>query len=274
MLCAFGTGVSVRLLTCIPAWSRMIYELGHFFKNMLLPPVGLGWLLVVALWQFQRRPRFSRALIAFVVLAGFCLATPIVSSLLLRSVSIAGDATTYTRGQAVVILGAESNYLWDGQAAKVLDANPGSFTLQRLHFGARLARQSRLPILVSGGIVTPGAPTLAEVMRSALQEDFAVSARWIEDRSRNTAENAEFSARILLAENIRTVILVTSGFHLRRAVALFEKAGFTVLPAPVPPIGPPGSIVWKDFLPDTQSLLSSYYAFHELGGLVYGAMRR
>lgn len=247
----------------------MLWEIRALVKEVLLPPVGLGWFLVVAWWQFYKRPRLSRSLIALAILGGCCLAIPLTSQTLLRQVTINGDAAAYPRAQAIVILSAERSLVWDVAHKEVLDANPGELTLQRLRIGARLAKQTGLPILVTGG-KDDHDPTLAEVMRRVLQEDFGASVRWIEDKSHNTAENAHFSARILLPQKIRTVILVTSGFHMRRAIALFNQAGFDVLPAPVPPVGPAGSqgpLEWRDFLPNAKSLMGSYYAFHELGGL-------
>jgi uncharacterized SAM-binding protein YcdF (DUF218 family) len=252
----------------------MIYALGHFLKNALLPPVGLGWLLVFAIWQFKRRPRLARALVAIVLVSGFCLATPLMSEAMLRQVTLRGDPSAYSSAQAIVILGAESSYVWDAGQQSVLEANPGRFTMLRLHFGARLAKNTGLPILVSGGKSALAAPSLAEIMRQALQDDFGVSVRWMEDRSGSTAENAALSAGILLPRKVRRIILVTSGFHMRRAAALFMQAGFIVLPAPVPPIGPRPGFEWKELLPDSQSLLTSYYAFHEFGGLVYDALAR
>lgn len=51
---------------------------------------------------------------------------------------------------------------------------------------------------------------------------------WIEDQSRNTYENAAFSAEILNDEFPKgKYLLVTSAFHLRRAQACFQKQGVT-----------------------------------------------
>ena len=44
----------------------------------------------------------------------------------------------------------------------------------------------------------------------------------VEDQSRTTRENAEFSYRILRAENIHSAIIVTSWYHSRRALKTFE----------------------------------------------------
>lgn len=55
----------------------------------------------------------------------------------------------------------------------------------------------------------------------------------LEDKSRNTDENARFSAALVHPEPAQRWLLVTSGFHMPRSVGLFEKAGFTVIPYPV-----------------------------------------
>jgi len=50
----------------------------------------------------------------------------------------------------------------------------------------------------------------------------------LEDRSRNTAENASFTRALVEPVQGETWLLVTSAFHMPRAVALFRKAGFAV----------------------------------------------
>jgi uncharacterized SAM-binding protein YcdF (DUF218 family) len=54
----------------------------------------------------------------------------------------------------------------------------------------------------------------------------------LENHSRNTAENAEFSKRIANPQPGETWLLVTSGFHMPRSVGLFRKVGFPVIPWP------------------------------------------
>ena len=53
----------------------------------------------------------------------------------------------------------------------------------------------------------------------------------LERNSRNTYDNALYTAVVLNNKNIKRILLVTSAFHMRRAVALFEKQGFDVVPA-------------------------------------------
>src|SRR5262245_48442060 len=74
----------------------------------------------------------------------------------------------------------------------------GPLTLERLAEAARQERRLGLPVLVSGGRPSEKSDeSLAGIMSAALQEDFGIAPRWREDRSRNTFENAAFSAEVL-----------------------------------------------------------------------------
>lgn len=58
-----------------------------------------------------------------------------------------------------------------------------------------------------------------------------------EGRSLSTRENAVYTAELLHKHTGETVVLLTSDFHMRRAVACFRKAGVKVLPRPAPDAG-------------------------------------
>ncbi len=68
----------------------------------------------------------------------------------------------------------------------------------------------------------------------------------VEDRSRNTDENARFTATLVKPEPGARWLLVTSAFHMPRAVGLFRAAGFPVIPYPVD-YRTTGT--WEDLLP-------------------------
>ncbi len=55
----------------------------------------------------------------------------------------------------------------------------------------------------------------------------------LEDRSRNTDENARFTAALVHPQPSQRWLLVTSAFHMPRAMGAFEKAGFNVIAFPV-----------------------------------------
>lgn len=58
----------------------------------------------------------------------------------------------------------------------------------------------------------------------------------IENKSRNTHENALYCAQLLNATGENSIVLVTSSFHMLRAKACFEKQGLKVLPYPTNPL--------------------------------------
>ncbi len=250
----------------------MIWEIGTVAKQLLLPPLGLGWLVLLAWLLARRRPGLARWLMALCMLSVLLLGMPVVSTFLIRMVELESAAPRFGSAHAIVILGGGRRLTFD-VAGKVVDSGPGPFTLERVHAGARLAKQTGLPVLVTSGKPDNFDPTEAAVMRDVLARDFGVEARWLEDESRNTVENAEFTARILLPQKVRRIILVTSAFHMRRSLLIFERAGFVVLPAPVNPISSPPVRRWEDYIPNAPALLRSYYAFNEMGGILYASLR-
>jgi uncharacterized SAM-binding protein YcdF (DUF218 family) len=106
----------------------------------------------------------------------------------------------------------------------------------RVIYAAWLYKQGLAPhILLSGGVLdwsdTGHSPagdmaTLLEMMgvpREAL---------WLESESRNTYENAVYSARILREKGIERILLVTSASHMPRSVKVFQAQGLEVIPMP------------------------------------------
>lgn len=149
----------------------------------------------------------------------------------------------------------------------------GALTLQRLRTGAELHRRTGLPLLVSGGSVPTQSPSLADLMTASLRQDFRVNVRWQEGKSRDTWENARFSAEILLPAGITSVYVVTHAWHMRRAVLAFEGTGLRVTAAPTP-LQRPFLLSITDFLPSVASWQVAYFAVHEWVGLVWYRWRQ
>jgi len=108
---------------------------------------------------------------------------------------------------------------------------------ERVTVVAELARTyPSARILYSGGsgrLVIRGG-TEAQ-FAGALIETFGVpkSRLILEDRSRNTAENATFSLQLAAPKPGERWLLVTSAYHMPRAMGAFRKAGFAVEAYPV-----------------------------------------
>jgi uncharacterized SAM-binding protein YcdF (DUF218 family) len=236
-------------------------------KAVILPPLSLA-MLAIGGWAISGRwPHLGRTMIWGAMLLFYLLGTPFVSSELLGSLQwfppLAPSRFSHS-ANAIVILSADA----DSQAPEYGRAIVGPLTLERLEYGAQLARDLRLPILVSGGEIAEADTSLAQIMQESLLRDFNMQPRWIETTSRTTHENAVFSAPILRADGVNTVYLVTHAWHMPRAKAAFEATGITVIPAPTRFVTPP---VWelKEFVPTLGSLQNSYFAFHEWIGLVW-----
>ena len=108
---------------------------------------------------------------------------------------------------------------------------------ERVIYAAYLYKQGKAPaILASGGNLEfigsqPSTPA-SDMKVLLLFMGVPDGSIWLEDQSQNTYENAVDCAKILKAKNISRVILVTSAIHMPRAVALFQKQGIQVIPAP------------------------------------------
>lgn len=242
-------------------------------KTLVLLPGSLlvALAIAVALLAFGRR-RAGLAMTSVVLAVFYALSTPYVASLLCRIVQTVPPAADIerSRAQAIVVLGGG---MWP-HSPEYTGQSVDHITLQRLRYAAHLYRRVALPVLVTGGALEPLETPVAQAMRAALEDDLAVPVRWVEDKSRNTLENAIFSARMLRAEGIGRIILVTHASHMPRALDVFTATGLEVVAAPTA-FAPPRQQGVTAFLPHLTGLQNSYYAIYEmLGSLAYRRIDR
>lgn len=236
----------------------------------LLPVIGIGlWLMAdTARRSLRRRIGGWIAGLGFVALLGFAL--PVTPWLLLRALEQDLPSGTAEAPGAIVILAAEDLRAVPGGIVAPPDL--GMLTLERLRAGALLHKRTGLPILVSGGVLRPGDPPIAQAMARVLADEFAAPARWIEDRSATTWENAAFSAVLLRADGIGAVHVVTQGWHMRRSLLAFRRAGLPAAAAPSHLTGP-ARIDLGSFVPSARAWSESRHAMHEWIGLAWYALR-
>ena len=231
--------------------------------SLVLPPVSLLLLCLLGgllAWRGSRRGGLGVALAALALLL---LSTPAVAGMLRWSLErevVVVDAGLVPT--AIIILGGDVAHAVEG-------ASVGGLTLQRLRAGAALHRQTGLPLLVTGGVLSPGDPALALLMARSLEQDFAVPVRWVEPQAADTRGNAQFSAALLRADDVGVAFLVSHAWHLPRALAAFARAGLPVVPAPVLR-HPPPRLAWGDWMPRPDQLDESWFALREwVGRIVY-----
>jgi uncharacterized SAM-binding protein YcdF (DUF218 family) len=241
---------------------------------LLVPPVNLLLLAILGValsWRRSndRAARVGRVLAAVALGGLLLLAMPIVTSALMITLerSIPQPPPDAPAPEAIIVLGGDVARV-DGPPART---DVGLLTLDRLRSAAALARARGLPVLVTGGVVANGTP-VGVLMAEVLTREFGVPVRWIEDVSADTWENATLSAAMLKAEGIRSVYVVTQGWHMRRALLAFCHVGLVAVPAPTPLEAVP-SVQVSDFIPRAREWAMSYYALHEWLGLAWYGLR-
>lgn len=241
-----------------------MFFLKKLIAALLLPPMGPILLALCGLWLARRHPRLGRGLTLVALLGLAALSLPPVAGSLMRSLEKYPpiDAQGRARAQAIVILGGGNNH----NAPEYGGDTVGRATLERVRYGIHLQRTTGLPLLVTGGRPYGGRPEAA-VMREAIERDFKGRVRWAESESRDTIENAEFSARLLKQSGIARIALVSHNWHLLRAVELFERQGLEVVPAPTGfHAAPPSRLA--NLLPSANALGVSATALHEWLGVL------
>ena len=238
----------------------------NWIKPLILPP---GALLLVVLGGLLAGGRRGRALALAAASALAVCAMPAADRLFNVALEwMVPAAPPGLAPRAIVVLSGD----YRAVAPEYGHPTIGPGTLARLRHAAHLHRRSGLPILASGGGSPPGlTPDMGEAMRLSLEQDFAVPVRWVEGRSRNTLENAVESARILRADGIDAVLLVTHAAHMARAARVFAAAGLRVVPAPAGAGGGLAMPAPRDLQPSAAALHRSADAIHEFLGLAWYA---
>lgn len=236
------------------------FVLKKLLGALVLPPIGPLLLMVGGMMLWRVSAKAGRVLMVSGLVLLWSVSTPVVSVALLRALGTDSllDWRLAREAGAIVILGGGVR----SDAPEYGGDTLGRLTLERVRYGALVARKTRLPVLVTGGSVF-NTTAEAVLMKRSLEDEFGVNVEWIEPRSRNTRENARFSAEILGQAGIRRIVLVAHSFDMRRATAEFAEAGLAVIPAATGiPSDQPSQ--WMDWVPTVPALQNSYWALYEL----------
>lgn len=198
--------------------------------TLLLALMGLGTIL---LWG--RAARLGRALVG----TGFGLLCLVgimpVGGMLLRPLEdrFPPFPETAPAPDGIIVLGGSTDQELAMARGRVTIADAGD----RMTEGVVLAlRYPKARLVFSGGsaalrgsIDTEAADTRRLWTAMGIPDDRIV----LEDRSRDTDENVRFSKRIVAPQPGQRWVLVTSAYHMPRAVALFRANDWPVIPDPV-----------------------------------------
>lgn len=123
------------------------------------------------------------------------------------------------------------------QTVDAIVAVSGGDTLVRANWAINLYKNGWSKILIfSGAAQDKSGPSNAAVMKKfAIDSGVPSSSIYIDEYSETTGQNAVNTQTIFVEHNIKRIILVTSGYHQRRASLEFNKrtGGVTILNSPV-----------------------------------------
>jgi uncharacterized SAM-binding protein YcdF (DUF218 family) len=242
-------------------------------KKLITPflmPLGILVVLFVGSGILLLRRNF-RKIGAFQLILGlmtWILSTAPLANELAGSLEAQFQIPDYRQGDVIILLGG-------GIVDNVPDISgigqPGDNALARLVTAVRLQKRLGVPIIVSGGKGYENIGAEAPILKRFLL-DLGVSQKMviIEDRSKDTRENARYSKEICDRHGFIHPVVVTSAIHLRRSVMNFKNVGLDVIAFPAPyAVMPNRPYFWRDFLPSAANLFIATAALHEYLGIVY-----
>jgi len=213
----------------------MSYIVGKLVQFFIAPVNVVLFLLVISLLLRRRRPKWSTGFLVLGTLLLYTASCEWASYLLLRGLESqypVVSSADVPNADAIVTLGGTV------YSVKPPRVEAEEVTGSRLLRTARIFHAGKAPIVIcSGGgkykstfgTMRTEAQDIREVLLSLQVPDSAIV---LESRSLNTNENAKATAGILKERGIKKILLVTSAFHMPRAVAMFEREGFEVIAVP------------------------------------------
>lgn len=254
------------------------------FLSKLLPlliyPLGLAIVLPIVglIFLKRRRRRLASVLVILGVWIVYISSTELVSHGITRSLEMQNLPQEIAPADAIVVLGGATKSL---KAPRVLPEV--SEAGDRVIYAAKLYKDGKAPkIILSGGRIQWGGDTGSESGDMAmLLELFGIPrAALLEDpRSLNTRQNAEYVKEIVDREGFKQLILVTSGVHMPRSLAIFRRLGMDVTPAPtdfyttIEPGQKDSQGRLLSLLPDAENLFLTTRSLKEYIGLLVYKLR-
>ena len=251
---------------------------------LALPPVPFLLLMIIGAGTVRRRPGWSGLLVLGGAAGIWLSSTLAVGQALQRTLLSPPPALTMEDlkqlqaarkpSTAIVVLGGgRQDY-----APEYGGPNLNELSVERLRYGLWLARETGLPVAFSGGSghAQAAGPGEAEIAAMIATRDFNHPLKWTEAASRDTRENATRTVALLHSAGIARIVLVTHGWHLRRAQRSFEQAiaqrggGIVVTPAPMG-LASDESTPLLRWLPSSAGFKATRHALHEAAGLLMGA---
>ncbi len=243
-----------------------LYKLAGAFS---VPP-GLFILAAAAAFLLRKKLRvFSRLIICSSLLFFYIMSTQAGALLITGPLESHCENTLPPDKDpaAFLVLAGGSSYDKSGTAAF-----PSPATLDRLLCAVRAAasRSGKNIMLLSGGnTFGDSGSSEARIMAASAREMGWNGEIIIEEASRTTAENLKYSAKMLEERSINNIVIVTSAYHMPRAVMTAKKhlVGAHLFSYAPGRITDPSLRCFWSFLPDGGCFAVSCAGIREYAGI-------
>jgi uncharacterized SAM-binding protein YcdF (DUF218 family) len=233
-----------------------MFFLKKLITHFILPP-GLLVIAFAVLGILSKR-KLAKLLAFSFALFVYLLSIEPIKDVLYKPLEEAYPVPSKPEGDAIVILGGGA------YNTGILKED----STKRLLTGFVLHKQTDLPIILSGG-ASIGALPEEEIMKGLLLTLGVDKGNIYTDvNSKDTEENAQEVKKLCERLGCRRVVLVTSAYHMRRAVLAFQRAGLEVVPYPTD-FKRDMKYNLYSLLPKMGVFADSYKALREYLGLVW-----
>ncbi|WP_333654286.1 YdcF family protein [Dissulfurispira sp.] len=208
-----------------------MFALKKILTAFLLPPgIFIVLLLFSGLWFLFKKNWKAGIINCFLGISMWAFSISPVEDAMLRGLESDFRIPENPHGDVIILLGGG---VYDNAPDLSGIGAPLEDMLGRIITAVRLQKRLNVPVIVSGGAVFKGRKAEAPIVRRFLI-DLGVPDKKviIEDKSRDTIENAKYTAAICRKLGYNKPILVTSASHMRRSVMSFEKVGMKIMPFP------------------------------------------
>lgn len=243
-----------------------VLKLLLFIENFVLSPPSSYFFWGIVFYLSSRFFEKNSIFLGYLFFS-YVISTPIVTEYLIEKMEQKYRIYSHENiAQAIVVLGSGLNHnAWEYGGVSVSTGE-----LERLRHAAKLHRDTKLPILVTGGDPLQTGYKEAQFMKKTLEDEFNVPVKWVEDKSRTTKENLSLSGSILKSYNIKSVYLVTHAWHMKRTLSLANATNeiLYIPSACSSDISQNRSnfIKFSNFVPSLNSINELKIIIHELGG--------
>ena len=198
-----------------------MFFIKKLITSFILPP-GILIIAFFLIAILERKKKFIFFLSIFFVIFIYLISIEPFKDLILSPLESYYRIPEKIDAEAIVVLGGgkyDNGFLKEDSMNRLLTA----------YF---VHKKTNLLLILSGGAVEGKIPE-SKVMSDLLKKLGIEDNKIIEESlSRDTSENAFFVEKICRERKIKKVILVTSGYHMKRAVTIFKKTNLNVIPYP------------------------------------------